>query len=197
MGSRSLPVPRKNLRLRVKVPTVDSCRRWTREASRLGVAPPLSPVPEHQQPQAKTSEEVSERTKKEPIARGGGVGGCGGGRISAVSTTATVEDEAGKAPNTVTSRTRWRSRAPRECSARARRTTACRRRTCNGGGPAARRRWSPTEPRRRRRTVGRRASGWRRWTCGPARRLRPRQRWTRVSFHRRRGEDGGAEILVC
>lgn len=68
MGSRSLPVPRKNLRLRVKVPAVDSCWRWTREASRLGVAPPLPPVPEQQQPQAKTGREVSERTKKEPIA---------------------------------------------------------------------------------------------------------------------------------
>jgi hypothetical protein len=81
-------------------------------------------------------------------------------------------------------------RAPRECSARARRTTAVvacprwparhplarRRRTCSGGGSAARRRRSPTEPRRRRLTAGRRASGWRRWTCGPAR--RPRRRWT-------------------
>jgi hypothetical protein len=64
-----------------------------------------------------------------------------------------------------------------------------------GGGSAAWRRWSPTEPRRRRRTAGRRASGWRRWTCGPARRPRPRRRWTRVPFHRRCGEEGGASVV--
>jgi hypothetical protein len=42
-------------------------------------------------------------------AGGGGGGSCGGRRTSAASATAAAEDEAGKAPNAVPSRTRWRS----------------------------------------------------------------------------------------